>query len=143
MQLLTSGVKPMISLVYLSVFAFISPLGALVGLVMSGEVRSEESMQGVGVTVLQGLATGTLLYVVFFEVIEKERVKGTNGLCCVTCILVGFGFMLAVAVLETASGADPHHAPDSGPGGPCTLAAWKSEWSTPKSFSCVEGFLVP
>lgn len=29
---------------------------------------------------LQGVATGTLLYVVFFEVIEKERQKGTSGL---------------------------------------------------------------
>ena len=28
----------------------------------------------------QGLATGTLLYVVFFEVIEKERLKGTTGM---------------------------------------------------------------
>ena len=30
--------------------------------------------------VLQGLATGSLLYVVFFEVIEKERQKGTSGM---------------------------------------------------------------
>ena len=28
----------------------------------------------------QGLATGTLLYVVFFEVLEKERQKKKNGL---------------------------------------------------------------
>ena len=32
------------------------------------------------VTVLQGLATGTLLYVVFFEVWEKERQKSTSGI---------------------------------------------------------------
>ena len=37
---------------------------------------------------LQGLATGTLLYVVFFEVLEKERKKEKNGL-----IQVGFIFL--------------------------------------------------
>ena len=42
--------------------------------------QSEAETQTVMVTVLQGLATGTLLYVVFFEVIEKERLKGTSGI---------------------------------------------------------------
>ena len=35
---------------------------------------------------LQGLATGTLLYVVFFEVIEKERLKGTSGMVQVSVV---------------------------------------------------------
>ena len=42
--------------------------------------QSEAKTQTVMVTILQGLATGTLLYVVFFEVIEKERLKGTSGI---------------------------------------------------------------
>jgi zinc transporter 1/2/3 len=37
--------------------------------------------------VLQGLAAGTLIYVVFFEIIEKERNKGTNGLLQVSIML--------------------------------------------------------
>ena len=44
------------------------------------DFQSEAETQTVMVTVLQGLATGTLLYVVFFEVIEKERMKGTSGM---------------------------------------------------------------
>ena len=50
-------------------------------------MRSEAETQTVVVTVLQGLATGTLLYVVFFEVIEKERQKGTSGLLQITFII--------------------------------------------------------
>ena len=50
-------------------------------------MRSEAETQTVVVTVLQGLATGTLLYVVFFEVIEKERQKGTAGLLQITFII--------------------------------------------------------
>ena len=30
--------------------------------------------------IVQGLATGSLFYVVFFEILEKERKKKVNGL---------------------------------------------------------------
>ena len=55
-------------------------MGAGIGILLSETVKSEAETQTVVVTVLQGLATGTLLYVVFFEVIEKERQKGTSGM---------------------------------------------------------------
>ena len=50
------------------------------------QFQSGEETQTVAVTVLQGLATGTLLYVVFFEVIEKERLKGTSGMVQVSVV---------------------------------------------------------
>ena len=64
----------------MSTFALISPIGAGIGIALSETVESEASLQSSLVTILQGLATGTLLYVVFFEVIEKERQKKTNGI---------------------------------------------------------------
>ena len=66
--------------VYVSTFALISPIGVGIGIGLSETVPDEASLQNSLVTILQGLATGTLLYVVFFEVIEKERQKGTSGL---------------------------------------------------------------
>ncbi len=98
-QFVTSGVRPLVSALYVATFAFISPLGAAIGLVMSATspamaelaaldpTQAEASLQNAAVTVLQGLATGTLLYVVFFEVIEKERNKGTNGMLQVIFVL--------------------------------------------------------
>ena len=80
MQFVTSGLKPLLSIIYFSTFALISPVGAGIGILLSETVKSEAETQTVVVTVLQGLATGTLLYVVFFEVIEKERQKGTSGI---------------------------------------------------------------
>ena len=67
-------------MIYVATFALISPAGAGIGIALSESVSSETSLQSATITVLQGLATGTLLYVVFFEVIEKERTKGTNGI---------------------------------------------------------------
>ena len=85
-------VRACLCVVYVSTFALISPLGAGIGIALSESVTSESSIQTNVVTVLQGLATGTLLYVVFFEVIEKERLKGTNGL-----LQVGTATWLALA----------------------------------------------
>ena len=74
------GLKTWLICIYVSTFSLISPVGVGIGIALSETMESEASAQGSLVTVLQGLATGTLLYVVFFEVIEKERIKGTNGL---------------------------------------------------------------
>ncbi len=74
------GVKTWLICSYVSTFALISPIGAAIGIALSETVESEASLQNSLVTILQGLATGTLLYVVFFEVIEKERLKKSNGL---------------------------------------------------------------
>jgi len=100
MQFVTSGLKPMLSIIYFSTFALISPVGAGIGILLSETVKSEAETQTVAVTVLQGLATGTLLYVVFFEVIEKERQKGTSGMLQVTFIILGFLCMLAMESIE-------------------------------------------
>ena len=40
----------------------------------------KEKEHGRMAIVFQGLATGTLLYVVFFEVLEKERRKKNQGI---------------------------------------------------------------
>ena len=39
---------------------------------------------GAALVVFQGLATGSLLYVVFFEILEKERRKPVPGVLQVT-----------------------------------------------------------
>ena len=75
-----SGIKTWLTISYVSTFALISPVGTGIGIALSETVQTEAALQNSLVTVLQGLATGTLLYVVFFEVIEKEREKGTNGI---------------------------------------------------------------
>lgn len=73
-----AGVRTILTVIYIAVFSVISPLGIAIGIGLVGTASDE--YQGPAVTVLQGLATGTLIYVVFFEVLEKERAKGTNGI---------------------------------------------------------------
>jgi len=53
--------------------------------------------------VFQGLATGSLLYVVFFEIMEKERKRAVSGLLQATCLALGYLFMVVLGFAESAS----------------------------------------
>ena len=47
--------------------------------------------------ILQGLSSGTLLYVIFFEILERQRACGSRGLQQLASVFVGFLIMLALA----------------------------------------------
>merc|ERR1719206_1567512 len=69
---------------------------------------SEEGIQEGELTtttliVLQGLATGSLLYVVFFEILEKERQKTVPGVLQVCAMALGFIFMVLLGLAEVRS----------------------------------------
>jgi len=53
--------------------------------------------------VLQGLATGSLFYVVFFEILEKERTKNVAGLLQVLSMTGGYIFMVLLGLAEVHS----------------------------------------
>jgi len=135
MQFVTSGLPPLLSIIYFSTFALISPVGAGIGILISETVKSEAETQTVAVTVLQGLATGTLLYVVFFEVIEKERLKGTTGMVQVTFVLLGFVCMLGMEAVGLYFEGVPVSPTPS-----CVLdPAIFNNISKPVSITCLQG----
>ena len=83
------------------------------------------------------------MYVVFFEIIEKERAKGTSGVLIVTCLVLGF---LCILTLQLSGGgesghshgsAQSHHDSDEH-GNPlvCLLEFVDKEWLTPMHFAC-------
>ena len=63
----------------------------------SGEVDGVGGEDSVVTLTLQGLACGTILYVAFFEILERERSKSTAGLLQWSLLLLGF---LAIVGLE-------------------------------------------
>ena len=75
---------------YFTIIVHNFTLGIGVGILLSlGD--NADSMQ-VPSVVLQGLATGTLLYVVFFEVLSKDR----SGLIPYCAVLLGFLLMFGL-----------------------------------------------
>lgn len=51
-------------------------------------------------TILQGISAGTILYVTFCEVLERERAKPEGGPVRLVCFIIGFGFISSLRVLD-------------------------------------------
>lgn len=88
-ELLASGTKRWLSLVYIFTFSFMSALGIGVGILLVGGAGAADA--GLYSVILQGLACGTLVYVVFFEVWKRS-----SGLLQFVCSLLGFAIMVTL-----------------------------------------------
>ena len=90
----TSGMRKLLIIIYMGTFSLITPVGIAIGIALTasnngGHEEAESASAALATSVLNGLAAGTLLYVVFFEILEKERQKKSNGLLQV-CIGISF-----------------------------------------------------
>lgn len=72
-------------------------IGIGIGIALSETGRSDDDVTSV---VLQGMAAGTLLYVVFFEVLARERINKHSGIWQLCAILVGFAVMFSLQLLS-------------------------------------------
>jgi len=93
-----SALRPLVAILYMSVFCAVSPIGVGVGMALTSP--DEEHVNNTALIVLQGIATGSLLYVVFFEILEKERQKAVPGLLQVISMSLGFIFMVLLGLAE-------------------------------------------
>jgi len=116
MELYVAGASTKTTLGYLSIFSMVTPIGIAVGLVL-GHFKNDSENLGPTPTILQGMAAGTLLYVVFFEVLARERANEKSGLLQLAAIIVGFMLMLG---LQLASEFSPFPGRRGGP--PCIEA---------------------
>lgn len=93
-ELVTSGMTIKLVILYVFTFAVVSPLGIGAGIIVSTTNHSSTDLVSV---ILQGLASGTLLYVVFFEVLQNEK---KSGLKQYFAVLTGFSIMFVIAVFD-------------------------------------------
>lgn len=90
-ELVTNKTKTYLVIVYVGMFAVVSPLGIGIGIAVS---QSSLDHMEIASVFLQGLASGTLLYVVFFEILQKDR---TGGMRNYLSIVLGFCIMFALS----------------------------------------------
>ena len=83
----------------MTIFCVVSPIGIGIGMAIT-DPRQQENANNTGLIVVQGIATGSLLYVVFFEILEKERQKPVPGLLQVIGVSCGFIFMVLLGLAE-------------------------------------------
>ena len=86
---------------YMITLALVTPLGVVVGMVVTEYTAGQSGTQIMVMGLLQGLAGGTLLYITFYEVLEREKLEkmGMDGLAGCFLLILGFSIM---AGLEAA-----------------------------------------
>ncbi|CAI6364012.1 unnamed protein product [Macrosiphum euphorbiae] len=82
------------------VLTLVSPFGILLGLLLTLNTYDlDQNYHTIGNATLQGLAAGTILYVTFFEVLDRERKKDTApGLLKLLLTMIGFFFMVMLEI---------------------------------------------
>ncbi|CAK9831725.1 Zinc transporter ZIP2 [Anthophora retusa] len=112
MELYVAGATTKTTLGYLTIFSMVTPIGIAVGLAL-GHFKNDSENLGPTPTILQGMAAGTLLYVVFFEVLARERANEKSGLLQLTAIIIGFMLMLGLQITTAHSHSHSHsHSSD-------------------------------
>jgi zinc transporter 1/2/3 len=97
--MLSDRTKPLLAHCSIILFAVTSPIGIGVGTVVSN-LKETNSVVILSV-VLQGLATGTLMYVVFFEVLKPsvEHLSIKQRILRLLFIAIGFMSMLSIQLI--------------------------------------------
>ena len=75
-----------------------SPIGIGIGIAITISSNNEIAYY-LSVAILQALAGGTILYVVVFEVLERERSKSVSGIAQLMFVIIGFCCMMSVELL--------------------------------------------
>ncbi|XP_011696962.1 PREDICTED: protein zntC-like isoform X1 [Wasmannia auropunctata] len=107
MELYVAGASTRTTLGYLTIFSMVTPIGIAIGLVLDHFKNDSENL-GPTPTILQGMAAGTLLYVVFFEVLARERANEKSGLLQLVAIIIGFTLMLGLQIATAHSHSHGH-----------------------------------
>ncbi|EMP28513.1 Zinc transporter ZIP2 [Chelonia mydas] len=95
LQLVQSGTRPRWRLLYLGIFALMSPSGMAVGIGLS---LSGGAASGLAMALLEGLAAGTFLYITFLEILPHELSSSEPPLAKFSFIALGFTVMATIAV---------------------------------------------
>ncbi|KAM7150814.1 zinc transporter ZIP2 [Macrochelys suwanniensis] len=95
LQLVQSGTQPRWRLLYLGIFALMSPSGMAVGIGLS---LSGGAAGGLTMALLEGVAAGTFLYITFLEILPHELSSREPPLAKFSFIALGFTVMATIAV---------------------------------------------
>ncbi|ALC42177.1 ZIP1 [Drosophila busckii] len=101
MELLVARTRTSLAIIYLTTFSIVTPIGIGIGIGISSQDDGQAANLPSGI--LQGLAAGTLCYVVFFEILTVHHA----GWRAYVAAFLGFLLMFGLQILaDEAEGAD-------------------------------------
>lgn len=99
-ELVSTRTKIPLVILYICTFAVVTPIGITIGILLSMGKGSDMAEETVVTVMLQGIAGGTLLYVTFFEILQREKANAKSGLAQLLAIMIGFMFMISMQLLS-------------------------------------------
>jgi len=84
--------------IHMAIFAVMSPLGILVVIVAEDSLLDEDSESNPVIIGTTAIATGTLLYIIIYEILPNDKLSGFKRFLSVLC---GFVFMTFINILLT------------------------------------------
>ncbi|XP_043663134.1 zinc transporter ZIP1 [Drosophila teissieri] len=94
MEIMMAHTRWLLAVVYLLVFSIVTPIGVGIGIAVSESAAANEPSTVSGI--LQGLACGTLIYVVFFEIVAKKNAGVRVLLSSMVGFVLMFGLQIAI-----------------------------------------------
>lgn len=109
MEMLASHIRICLYVAYMVTLGLITPIGVAIGILVTEYFQDPTPFHTLIIAILQGIAAGTLLYVTFLEVLERERRKSGNGLIKLFSVFLGFILLSALEALSGHGNQADHH----------------------------------
>ncbi|XP_022913277.1 zinc transporter ZIP3-like [Onthophagus taurus] len=100
LELLIARTKMKIIVLNVFILSSTSPFGVLLGLVITLYADMNTTAKSLAVVLLEGLSAGTILYITFFEVLNREKERRVIILTRACFILTGFTLMAILEYVE-------------------------------------------
>ncbi|CAH0551354.1 unnamed protein product [Brassicogethes aeneus] len=100
LELLIAKTKTKTIILQMLLLAATSPFGVIIGLLITLKADMNTKAKSAAVVILEGLSTGTILYITFFEVLNREKARRVYRLYRGICIMGGFTFMALLQYYE-------------------------------------------
>ncbi|KAG9487207.1 hypothetical protein GDO78_007201 [Eleutherodactylus coqui] len=95
LKLIQSMTRPVWLAIYIVIFSLMSPIGITIGIVVTLKKSSVVSLVQ---AILEGISSGTFVYVTFLEILPSELNSGTKPLLRLFFIVIGFTIMAVIAI---------------------------------------------
>ncbi|RWS23976.1 zinc transporter ZIP1-like protein [Leptotrombidium deliense] len=93
MELFEQTSSVIITTIHMILFSLTSPIGILLVILTESSVSEQKSPV---LIILSAVATGTILYIIFFEILRRDKYKKLAGLVQFAAMIVGFAVMLCI-----------------------------------------------
>lgn len=100
LELILANAKLKIIVIHVLILSIVCPVGVLLGTAATLGTNTESKVKTVAVVILEGLSAGTITYITFFEVLNREKARRVYRLRRAASIILGFCLMACLECFE-------------------------------------------